>query len=187
MPKQVLLICPVVIMSLIILTGPCTEAQDNTPKQTVPTRKLPRNRRREAGVASDRADLMRARFERQLAPSDHSKPKESQTETLEAEVVEAYEDVIEKYAHTDIAAYCAMRLAGFYRRLGHVDKSLRLLEATASEFEGTHEASKVMYETGLFHAQVRKDQASAREWFKRIPDPSPPAPNDRDSQDMMTQ
>lgn len=119
---------------------------------------------------------MRADLEEYLSipPEERAKkPKLSQAEidAKAADVVKAYQDVIDRYPHTEIAAYCAMRLSGFYCFQGKHDKAVEIMSRLAEEFAGTPEEARAVFETGMIHAQSRHDPAEAIKWLSRVPKP----------------
>ena len=130
----------------------------------------------QAVAARDRADLMRAELEKKI-PAAHGKPdpkvspSPDQLPAEAAQVVAAYQAVIDGYGHTEIAAYAAERLSGFYQYFGHFDRAAEILEQTASEFAGTKMGTDALLSTGLLHLQARHDPAEAMRWFERIGEP----------------
>jgi HEAT repeat protein len=158
--------------------------------EPIPIRKLWGKKYSEAVAARDRADLMRAEYEKYLSgpPEERAKrPKRSQqqTDAEAAQVVQAYQEVVDRYPHTEIAAYCTMRLSGFYIFTGKLDKAVGLMEQMATEFAGTHEETRVVFELGLIHAQSRHDPAEAIKWLSRIPKPVKPAGAQYDEADKL--
>jgi tetratricopeptide (TPR) repeat protein len=153
-----------------------------------PTRKLWGTAYSEACAARSRADLMRADLESRIPPGNNrrtgarqSPKKPDPFEKDVAEVVRAYRNVIDRYPHTEIAAYCATRLAGLYQHRGEYELAAELLEKTAAEFAGTREGVSLAFESGLVHAQALDDPEEAGNWFASVPSPAngvDPAPED---------
>jgi len=123
-----------------------------------------------AREARDRGDLLRSELERLLSGPPAERPPISQEkiDTKSAEIVQAFLEVMDRYPHTEIAAYCATRLSGHYMFHGKMDKALELLEQTAKEYSGTHVENEVIFEIGLTHLQSRHDPAEAIKWLSRI-------------------
>ncbi|MCP4535914.1 MAG: hypothetical protein GY832_02110, partial [Chloroflexi bacterium] len=144
--------------------------------ESIPIKKLWGKNRSAAISARDRADLMRAKLEEQLSgpPQERAERLElsqGQVDAEVAEVVQAYQEVIDHYPHTEIAAYCAVRLSGFFVFMGKADEAAGLMQQTVREFAGTSEETRIIFELGLIHAQSRHDPAEAIEWLSRIPKP----------------
>lgn len=169
--------CVIIIFKiLIVATASGNEAEG---LDASPLKSLSAAERSEAGQARDRADLMRSELERHLPRPAFSSNGDGrrlldlrELEAEAAEVARAYQEVIERYPRTDISAYCATRLAGFYQRLGQVDDAANVLEGVADEFAGTAEGHKATFETGLVHSQARQDPREAIQWFARVPEPA---------------
>jgi hypothetical protein len=87
-------------------------------------------------------------------------------------VIAAYQDVIDRYPKTEIAAYCTMRLAGLLQQVGRFDNAGALLSRSYSEYADTVEGPKLAMEAGLIHAQARNDPAEAVNWYKLVPKPT---------------
>lgn len=152
------------------------ESPDSAPISS--TRRLFGTKYQQACDARNNADAMWARLEKQqLSPKEIS---ESQV----TEITSAYKQVIDEFPHTDVAAYCATRLSGFYQRLGRFDQATQLLEQTAQDFDGTYEGIKARFNAGLVHAQARHDPAEAKGHFTQVLQPTNPA--DAHYDDAMT-
>lgn len=123
---------------------------------------------RDAQQARDRADLLRAAYER-----PRQGPKGAEKDEGEfAKVVVAYADAIERYSGTDIAAYCQVRLAGFYQFGREYDKAAKVLSDLAQRYAGTEYEARAYFSSGLMHLQARHDPASALPWFEKVPAPA---------------
>ena len=135
---------------------------------------------------------MRAAFEKRFhflvgPKSEVPNPKPSQ-ELIDAEadkVVKAYQEVLGRFPHTEIAADCASRLSGFYQFQGEFDKAVELMKNTAEEFAGTKEGIRAIFEMAFFYLQARHDPAEATKWFSRIPKPTKPAGSPYDRDDVL--
>ncbi len=152
-----------------------------------PLQKLNYQDRLAAGKARDNADLMRADMERRMqalgllragamqrhkAEGKPPSPEVVEIESKATDVAKAYQEVIDTYPQTEIAAYCAMRLSGLHGVLGDHDKAIELLKQTAEEFAGTEQADKLAFEIGLMYAQAKHDHEKASVWFARVPMPT---------------
>jgi len=129
----------------------------------------------EAQEMSDSADTLRNDFEarcRANTPTPGAAPAAfyGAQEDI-AKVIEAYERGGRSYPNTEIAAYCGVRLAGFYQYLGRSDEALAKLTEVASFCENTPYAPKASMELGLHYLQVRNDPLTAIEWLSKIPKP----------------
>jgi hypothetical protein len=144
---------------------------DGVGAEEIPLREL---RGRDYTAASEtrgRADLMRADLERRLfgPPKQRLPISQEEIDMAVTKIEQAYQEVMERYPHTEIAAYCAMRLSGFYGSQGEIDKAEKLREQTIKRFSGTSVGNKAVFEMGLSHLQRKHDPAEAIKWFSRIP------------------
>ena len=124
----------------------------------------------EAGQARDRADQLRAGYEAAHRAGPADKPDEaaeSAFRTAEA----AYQDVLDKYPGTDIAAYCYLRLAGLYQYHRDHARMTELLQDMAARFAGTEYESQAYFTLGLMHLQALHDPKSAAPWFEKVAPP----------------
>jgi len=146
---------------------------DGLGAEGTPLRQLRGNELVAAREARDQADLMRAELEGRLSGPPEERPPISQEEieVEAAKIEQAYQEVIDRYPHTEIAAYCAMCLSGHYIFHGKIDTAVELMEQTAKEFSETPVANETIFEMGLIHLQSRHDPAEAIKWFSRIPKP----------------
>ena len=156
-----------VVQLLIILS-------DSLFAQGVPLRTLRGNNLAAAGELRDSADRMRGELEGRLSGPPDTRPQISQEE-IEAEaanIEQAYREVIDRYPRTEIAAYCAIQLSGFYVFWEKIDKAVGLIEKTAEEFAGTSVGNTILFSAGLMHLQIKHDPAEAMKWFSRISKPA---------------
>jgi tetratricopeptide (TPR) repeat protein len=140
-----------------------------------PLRRLKADDYRNAVNARNRADEQRARIEQQIT-SDRNKAGPEKADPKMAretagDVIRAYQAVIERYPHTDVAADCATALIGVYQFVGDFDEATKLAEQTANEFAGTRLGGRTAFNAGLVHASARSDPAEAIKWFSRVPKP----------------
>jgi hypothetical protein len=154
--------------------------------ELAPAKKLWGKKRSEAVAARNRADLMRADYEKGVSATRKTTgqggaPGQRPIDPEAAKVVRAYQEVIDQYPHTEIAAYCAFRLSGLYQFLRHFDKAAELTERVANEFAGTLEGKRAALEMGLIQADGLHDPAEAAKWFSRIPKPATPTGADDDT------
>jgi tetratricopeptide (TPR) repeat protein len=165
---------------LVLLTGFDSlrlNAQSLEETQAVPIKKLRGKKYSEAMNAQNMADLKRAEFEKRYSPvfDDQGNmkelPNQKQMDVEAAKVAQAYQEVLDRYPHTEVAAYCAARLSGLYLFQGKLEKAVELMEQTAREFAGTTEEDKAVFVVGLIHEQARHDPAEAIKWFSRISKP----------------
>jgi len=186
--KYQLLLCVACLMP-----GLTAGAQDHASARpagsAAPVRVLRGDEYAEAARARNHADLLRAALEREMSEARiraaDAQRDESVTEDYGQqadEVIRAYQQVIARYPHTEIAAGCAVRLAGFYQQLRRFDEAAQLLATSALEYQGTYQGTRISFNAGLIHAQARDDQLEAMQWFARIPKPSDPSdPNYQDA------
>ena len=152
----------------LLLAGCAVLAGERDEPPRPPLRQLTGEELREARAARDRADLLRAAYER-----PRQGPKGAEKDEGEfAKVVVAYADAIEKYSGTDIAAYCQVRLAGFYQFGKEYDKAAKVLSDLAQRYAGTEHANTACFECGLHYLQARHDPASALPWFEKVSAPA---------------
>jgi len=178
--------------AVLLVTQPSTAEEDKSSSRFVPTKKLWGARYSEAVSARMRADRMRAELEQRMPPARTEPAGKEGTpaapgafDAQAAEVARAYKEVIDRYPHTEIAAYCALRLSGFYQYQGKFDEALELSAKTAGEFAGTLEGFEAAFNTGLIYAQARHEPAEASKWFARIPKPNKPADVPYDEADKL--
>ncbi|MHC4398963.1 MAG: M56 family metallopeptidase [Planctomycetota bacterium] len=163
---------------------PSTAEEDRSAGRPVATRKLWGKEYSEAVSARNRVDRMRADLEKRMSAARREwrkagnrspLPTSDRFEAQAAEVVRAYQEVINRYPHTEIAAGCALRLAGSYQYQGKFDEAAQVSAKAATEFAGTPEGVKAVFSTGLIHLQARHDPAEASKWFARVTRPAKPA------------
>ena len=151
----------------LLLTGCAVLAGEGEPPRP-PLRELTGPELRDAQQMRDRADLLRAAYE-----GPRQGPKGAPKDEGEfAKVVVAYADAIEKYSGTDIAAYCQVRLAGFYQFGKEYDKAAKVLGDLVQRYAGTKHADTACFEFGLHCLQARHDPASALPWFDKVAAPA---------------
>jgi tetratricopeptide (TPR) repeat protein len=180
------------VIAALLVNCPSRGGENQSPGRPVPTKKLWGTQYSEASSAGSRADLLRAELEKRMSAARSEQggkkapsPSAGQFDAEAAEVARAYQEVIDRYPHTEIAADCALRLSGLYQFLGKFDEAAELSAKTASEFAGTPEGLRAIFNTGLIHAQARHDPAEAAKWFARIPRPTKPAGAPYDFDDKL--
>jgi hypothetical protein len=182
------------VIAVLLVNNPSTAEEDRSAGRPVPTRKLWGKEYADAVAARNRADGMRAALEGRISAARREwrkagkrgpLPTSDAFEAQAAEVARAYQDVIDRYPHTEIAAYCALRLSGHYKFQQQHDKARELTEQTAIDFAGTSQGNKAVFSAGLFHLQTRHDPAEAIKWFCRIPKPAKPAGGPYDEDDKL--
>jgi hypothetical protein len=124
-----------------------------------------------ANQARNKADLLQAEYSSEYRPGP---PKDIKAW---AKVILEYKDAIEKFPVTEVAAYCRVRLSGFYQYTNDNDRKIRELAQVGRIFEGTNHQAKVYIEIGLTYLQGHHNPAKAVPWFEAVPDilklPSP--------------
>jgi hypothetical protein len=158
---------------------PADEKKDKPAKEPVPIRALTSEQLAEARKGRDRADLMRADLEKRMSVArrearEETGERQPHLEQFDGEadlVANAYEEVMTRYPHTEVAAYCMLRLAGHYMYQYDLDAAEQLMKKTAREFRGTPEETDAIFSLGLFYLQSRHEPAKAMKWFVRIPKP----------------
>jgi len=180
------------IVAALVVNDRAIAGEGGPPVRTMPTKALWGAQLSEARAARSRADLMRADLEKRMPAAtgaatakQGASPAPGKFDAEAAAVVRAYQEVIERYPHTEIAAECALRLSGFYQYQGRYDEAAELSAKTASEFAGTPGGLKAVFNTGLIHAQARGDYAEASKWFLRIPKPDKPPGAAYDQEDKL--
>jgi len=177
------------VVAVLLLNDPAMAGEGQSSGPPIPTKKLWGRQYAEASAATSRADVMRAELEKRMpaakgpaARKQGPSPTPGEFEAEVAGVERAYQEVIDGYPHTERAAYCALRLSGFYQYQGKYDEGLELSAKTADEFAGSREGLEAAFSTGLMHAQTWGDYTQARNWFLRIPKPDNPpgAPYDKE-------
>jgi len=128
----------------------------------------------EAQQASGAADILRATFEGRYATYPDIGPQSSSEKARQdAEaVIAAYTKVITSYPYTEIAAYAAIRLAGFYQYLGQTAKAIDTAKDVATTYQYTLYGPKAAFETGLLYLQAADNPAAAVKWFQKVPAPT---------------
>ena len=188
-PRDSAAILAFLVGSLITLSSgiaplACNAEADDSSPQPLGVRTLRGTEYSEAVAARNRADRMRAGLEAEMSAARLAwrktgkpgpSPIPAKFETRAAAVARAYEEVIERFPRTEIAAYCVLRLAGHYQYQGNFDQAARLAAKTACESAGTQAGVQAVLETGLLHLQARHDPAEAAKWFARVPKPEKPA------------
>jgi len=118
------------------------------------------------------ADLAWEDF-RKRYPKDSAttKPASDDANQEAANVLAAYQTVLDRYPGSKMAAYAATRMAGFYNDLGQPDKSLEMLKDVAHMYQRTPDGQQTAITIGLHYAQHAKKPAEAIAWFKKVPMP----------------
>ena len=99
--------------------------------------------------------------------------------SMAADIQRGYQEVIELYPRTNIAAYCVSRLSGLHQLLGESDKAAEIMEKAIIDCVGGEDANKLKFNLGLIHSQARNDPKQAITWFSQIPKPT--RESDRDA------
>ncbi|MHC4644492.1 MAG: tetratricopeptide repeat protein [Planctomycetota bacterium] len=125
--------------------------------------------------ARDNADMLRAEYE--------SKNRAGPPNDIRAfvKVVVAYKEAIESFPMTEVAAYCCVRLAGFYQYTHNYQRKIRELAAVARAFAGTEQEAKALFDLALIYLQGHHNPAKAIPWFEAardafnrlLPEPTP--------------
>jgi tetratricopeptide (TPR) repeat protein len=164
---------------VVLLSTDPSEAQDRKPARRL--RHLAPRDQSDASAARRRADLMRAALEERITAfriemADKKRFAEARGAGPHAaevpEVIAAYQDVIDRFPRTEIAAYCVMRLAGLLQQVGRFDDAAALLAKSYADYAGTTEGPKLAMEAGLVQAQARNDLGEAMNSFALVPKPT---------------
>jgi hypothetical protein len=91
-------------------------------------------------------------------------------------VIDAYKRVIEGYPQTELAAYCQMRLAGFYQYGRQGELMMKMAEEVARTYPGTKYETRAYMMAGLYELQHKNQPRAAIEWFKKVKRPAEGAP-----------
>ena len=167
----------VMLDAVLVLVSPLI-AEEPTSQHAIRIRELRGRELQEARAASDAADQMRAAFESAYpwkpsdARSENASPASAAAQEEFAGVEAAYKEVMDKYAHTEIAAYCGLRLSGLYKYRRDTTRAVDQAKDTASQFAGTSYETNALFTVGLIYLQSLHDPRQAAEWFKKIPKPS---------------
>jgi hypothetical protein len=152
---------------VFVITAKCLSTEPNR------IRRLWGKEYSEAVSDREQADRLRAGLEKRLLEaSQKNKPDQNQIDVETVGVVRAYQKIMRRYPHTEIAAASALSLSGFYQFLGQFDKAAANAEQATKEFAGTREGAKAAFNTGLIHASARHDPAEAIKWFARVSKPA---------------
>lgn len=119
--------------------------------------------------AQRRADTLRVAYEAKYGRRDAMPAGEDEAAV---KVVAAYQDAMGKAAGSRLAAYCGLRLSGFYKFRGQHENAIAEAVRVARSFRGTVYEAKAYLTVGLLHLQARHDPAAATLWFKKL---APPA------------
>jgi hypothetical protein len=124
--------------------------------------------------ATDCAEQLRRDYQAIVGPGRHdgqeiADPKRSKSFE---NVVQAYTVVISQYAGTEIAATCAVRLAGFHTYGQDYETSMAVLKNAAALYAGTPVENALHFSLGLTYLQGKHDPEEATKWFKLIPRPT---------------
>jgi len=160
-----------VVAWLTVCSAALAAEKDQPPRPVL--RELKGQELRDAREARDRADVLRAAYERPRQ-GPHGAAKD---EAEFAKVAAAYRDAIAKCKGTEIAAYCLVRLAGAHMFSKEYDKAAEVLNELASGYPGTEHEAEAYFTFGLMHLQNRHDPAAALPWFGKV-QPPPTADDD---------
>ena len=116
------LLIALVLAAGALMAAPGSAGQPAGPRQL---RRLRGQERREAGEARDKADRLRAAFQRAYGGRN---PRQEGREQAFKEAETAYHQVIMQYPDTEIAAYCYQRLSGLHGFAGNPDKAEAVLK-----------------------------------------------------------
>jgi hypothetical protein len=127
-----------------------------------------REARNEAGLAWE---ALKVRF--YAARRQEQVPDASQAILL-AEcppILEAYQEVVDTYPHTEIASDCIGRMGAIYDMTYRHDMALELELQRAVEFAGTFEGANCDYALGRDYLVRIKNPEEALKWLARVPPP----------------
>jgi tetratricopeptide (TPR) repeat protein len=113
--------------------------------------------------ARDRADLMRAAYEKANRPGPTPEGAVKQFE----EVVAAYRAAIDLGPTSAEATDCRMRLAGAYMYTGAFDAATRVMQETVNVAAGPREQVAACHGMGMHQLQALHRPAEALRWFER--------------------
>jgi len=154
-----------------------------------PLRKLPRIEQSAADNASRRADVQWSVVLKQMKSDgmitvaglqrhrNERTPQWVAATTKGAEVKQAYQELINQYPRTEIAAYCVLQLSGVHEQFGEMDESLEVLKQFQSDFDGTYQGMQLQFTIGLHESQARNEYAKAREAFLKVQMPNSADPH----------
>jgi len=114
--------------------------------------------------ARDSADKLSAEYKQPVSRS----PQEARDFD---EVVLAYEQVIEKFGGTAIAAYCQLRLCEPHKYRGQFVKAIKQAQAVADRFPGTPYEVRAHFVMGNIHLEGFNDAKGAIPYFEKIAKP----------------
>jgi hypothetical protein len=155
-------------MALSLLAGRARAGEEAGGRPApVTMRRLRGEERRAAREARDRADRLRADYEAVYGGPFPDKKDEAEAAAF-AEAESAYKEVMAKYAGTDIAAYCHLRLAGLYQFRKDYGAATKVIEDLARRYAGTKHETEAYFSMGLMHLQARHDPAAAIPWFQKV-------------------
>ena len=114
--------------------------------------------------ARDRADLMRAAFEKEHKAG--KTPEGDRAKAFEA-IVKAYRAAIDLDPRGEIGTACRLRLAGAYTYIGEFGSAARVMEETVNVAAGAKEQVLACHALGMHYLQAMHKPAEALPWFRR--------------------
>lgn len=141
--------------------GPAVNDRPATPR---PEPEDPAHKRYSDSVdARDKADLMRADYEKHHKPGPVT---EADTKQFE-KIVEAYRAAIEIDPRSEVATYCRARIAGAYTYTVDFESAQRVLIEAVNIAKGPLEQIKACHEVALHALQALHKPAEALRWYNR--------------------
>ncbi|MBN1973198.1 MAG: HEAT repeat domain-containing protein [Sedimentisphaerales bacterium] len=97
------------------------------------------------------------------------KPRSLQEINDFKEVISDYQNIVNKYEGTEIAAYCRHNISAAYQFQRKYDEAIKQAKITAEMFAGTTYETRSYNTIGLIYLQGLHDPKNAIEWFYKIP------------------
>jgi hypothetical protein len=124
----------------------------------------------------DRADLMRAEFERVHRPGGGGAA--TADPAAFEQIVAAYRAAIDRDPRGEVGTYCRQRLAGAYTYVGDFDAGLRVLTEAVNAAVGPADQVAACHGAALHCLQALHRPADALRWFNRAAAMIPKIEND---------
>jgi tetratricopeptide (TPR) repeat protein len=141
--------------------GPAVNDRPATPKAEPED---PAHKRYSDSVdARDKADLMRADYEKSHKPGPVA---EADTKQFE-KIIAAYRAAIEIDPRSEVATYCRARIAGAYTYTGDFESAQRVLIEAVNIAKGPLDQIRACHEVALHELQARHKPAEALRWYNR--------------------
>jgi tetratricopeptide (TPR) repeat protein len=136
----------------------------------------------DARAKRDKTDLLLAAFtdryrwsSARRVDSQYVAPDSPEAAAEHAAVIEAFRDAIAAYPHTEVAAYCSLRLAGAYQYVRQYAKAEATLEQMIEEYATTEYEDKARATLGLMELQGLKNPVASFRHLSEILPSEPPA------------